>query len=183
MQHQGFYGAIEHNIWLKAKKIKLLICDVDGVFSDGRIYLNDQESEIKAFHTRDGYGIQQLLKSGINIAVITGRKSHIVTKRMNELGIIDIYQNSKNKLDAFNALLNTHQINADETAYIGDDVMDLPVMKQTGLSIAVADAHPLVCQHAAMITHLNGGFGAIREICDLILLSQNKIDIAFGLTL
>lgn len=181
--HQGFYGPISDDIWQRAKKIKLLICDVDGVFSDGRIYLNNSGEETKAFHTRDGYGVRSALTSGINVAVITGRKSQIVENRMSALGIKDIYQGIDNKFVPYEALIKQYNVAADEVAYIGDDMVDLPVMKVVGLAVCVADGHPFVRMHCHMTTNIKGGHGALRELTDLLLLSQDKFENAHGMSI
>ncbi|NRD75504.1 3-deoxy-manno-octulosonate-8-phosphatase KdsC [Shewanella sp. VB17] len=183
MAHQGFYGPIEDNIWIKASKIKLLICDVDGVFSDGLVYMSNTGDELKTFHTRDGYGIRSLLTSGISVAIITGRKSKIVEERMSALGISHIYQGIDDKLVPYQALLSLHNVTPEEVAYIGDDMVDLPVMKQVGLSVCVADGHPYVKQNVDFITHIIGGHGALRELTDLLLLSQNKFETAHGMSI
>ena len=180
---QGLYGPITDTIWQKAAKIKLLICDVDGVFSDGRIYLSNGGEELKAFHTRDGFGIRSLLSTDFHVAVITGRQSQIVENRMTALGIHDIYQGIDNKLAPFQALLKKYELVAENVAYIGDDMVDLPVMQQVGLAVCVADGHPYVKQHAHMVTHIPGGFGAVRELADLLLMSQNKFDSAHGMSI
>ncbi|UCX06053.1 3-deoxy-manno-octulosonate-8-phosphatase KdsC [Shewanella glacialimarina] len=181
--HQGFYGPISDDIWLRAQKIKLLICDVDGVFSDGRIYLNNSGEESKAFHTRDGYGVRSILTSGINVAVITGRKSKIVENRMTALGIKDIYQGIDDKFTPYEELIRKYNVTAEQVAYIGDDMVDLPVMKVVGLAVSVADGHPYVKQHCHMITTIKGGNGALRELTDLLLLSQNKFESAHGMSI
>ena len=183
MAHESFYGPVSDDIWQRAQKIKLLICDVDGVFSDGRIYLSNAGEELKAFHTRDGYGVRSLLTSGFQVAVITGRKSQIVENRMTALGITHIYQGIDNKFEPFEALMAHYQVSSDEVAYIGDDIVDLPVMKAVGLAVCVADGHPYVKQHAHMVTHINGGHGALRELSDLLLLSQNKFTSAHGMSI
>lgn len=182
MPQQGFYGPISDEVWQRAQKIKLLICDVDGVFSDGRIYLSNSGEELKAFHTRDGYGVRSLLTSGFNLAVITGRQSKIVENRMTALGVTHIYQGVDNKFEPYEALLALYGVTPEEVAYIGDDIVDLPVMKVVGLSVSVADGHPYVRQHAHFVTTLNGGHGALRELTDLLLLSQNKFNSAHGMS-
>lgn len=174
------YGTISACNYHQAKKIKLLICDVDGVFSDGRIYLGNQGEELKAFHTKDGFGIKAILKLGISVAVITGRQSRIVTDRMKSLGIPHVYQGQEDKLTIYQSLLDKLKLSAQEVAYIGDDVVDLPVIKDCGLGIAVKDAHPLVLQQADLITYTRGGFGAVREICDLLLQCNNQLHITQG---
>ncbi|MCE9687084.1 3-deoxy-manno-octulosonate-8-phosphatase KdsC [Shewanella sp. AS16] len=182
MEQQGFYGPISADVWQRAQKIKLLICDVDGVFSDGRIYMSNNGEELKAFHTRDGYGVRSLLSSGFNLAVITGRNSKIVENRMTALGISHIYQGIDDKFVPYRELLERYEVQPEEVAYIGDDIVDLPVMKAVGLAVCVADGHPYVRQHAHMVTHIQGGHGALRELTDLLLLSQNKFTTAHGMS-
>lgn len=181
--HQTFYGPVEDNIWQKAKQIKLLICDVDGVFSDGLVYMSNGGEELKTFHTRDGYGVRSLLTSGLPVAIITGRKSQIVEDRMTALGITHIYQGVDNKIVPYEELLSLYKVTPDQVAYIGDDVVDLPVMKQVGLAVCVADGHPFVKQHSDFVTSLKGGHGALRELTDLLLLSQDKFDSAHGMSI
>lgn len=183
MPQQGFYGPISDDVWQRAQKIKLLICDVDGVFSDGRIYLSNSGEELKAFHTRDGYGVRSLHTSGFNLAVITGRQSKIVENRMTALGVTHIYQGVDNKFEPYEALLALYGVTPEEVAYIGDDIVDLPVMNVVGLAVSVADGHPYVRQHAHFVTTLNGGHGALRELTDLLLLSQNKFTSAHGMSI
>ena len=183
MPQQGFYGPISDDVWQRAQKIKLLICDVDGVFSDGRIYLSNSGEELKAVHTRDGYGVRSLLTSGFNLAVITGRQSKIVENRMTALGVTHIYQGVDNKFEPYEALLALYGVTPEEVAYIGDDIVDLPVMNVVGLAVSVADGHPYVRQHAHFVTTLNGGHGALRELTDLLLLSQNKFTSAHGMSI
>ncbi|WP_163934542.1 3-deoxy-manno-octulosonate-8-phosphatase KdsC [Paraferrimonas sp. SM1919] len=178
-----FYGEINEQAWAAAKKIKLLICDVDGVFSDGRIYMGNNGEELKTFHTRDGYGVKALLSTGIDVAIITGRKSEIVNNRMQALGIKHIYQGVDDKLVAYNDLMTQCQCTADEVAYIGDDLIDWPVMEICGLGVAVHDAHPLLKQNALYCTHIKGGEGAVRELCDIILLAQGNFEQAKGLSI
>lgn len=172
--YQQLYQPISPTVKNKAVQIKLLICDIDGVFSDGRIYLGNHGEELKAFHTRDGYGIKALRQAGIEVAVITGRSSAIVEQRMRSLTVPYIYQGQENKTAAFNELLALLQLTAKEVAYIGDDLADWEVMQQCGLSVAVQDAHPYLRQYAHMQTSLPGGFGAVRELCDLLLIAQER---------
>lgn len=174
------YGLISNENHQRAKQIKLLICDVDGVFSDGRIYLSNQGEELKAFHTKDGFGMKAIMQVGIDIAIITGRQSNIVENRMKALGVTHIKQGIEDKLSVYKSLLKELKLEKSEVAYIGDDVVDLPVMQDCGLGIAVSDAHPLVLQGADLITNTKGGFGAVREICDLFLQCKNKINTTLG---
>jgi 3-deoxy-D-manno-octulosonate 8-phosphate phosphatase (KDO 8-P phosphatase) len=153
----------------KAKRVKLLILDVDGVLSDGQIIVTDSGEEIKAFHVQDGLGIQLLLENNLHVAVITGRNSPLVTKRMKDLKIPFVYQGQFDKLGAFEELLTQLKLHPDEVAHVGDDLPDLPLIKRVGLGVAVANATFLVKQHADWQTATAGGQGAVREVCDLIL--------------
>ena len=137
MQFEDLYQTISTEAWEKAKQIKLLICDIDGVFSDGRIYLGNNGEELKAFNTKDGFGIKALIDSGIEVAVITGRHSQIVQQRMTSLNVTYIYQGQENKLVAYDELKTKLNLNDDEIAYIGDDGPDLPVMERVGFAVAV----------------------------------------------
>lgn len=168
------YQAVSDDVMARAAKIKLLICDVDGVFSDGRIYLGNNGEELKAFHTRDGYGIKALRTAGIEVAVITGRTSAIVQQRMTSLTVPYIYQGQENKLAAFAELQQKLQLTPEQMAYIGDDLADWQVMQHCGLAVGVADAHPYLRLNAHYNTSLAGGYGAVRELCDLLLISQQQ---------
>lgn len=177
------YGAIKQTVIEKAAKIHLLICDVDGVMSDGLIYMGNNGEELKAFNVRDGYGIRCLLTSGVEVAIITGRKAKLLADRAITLGITHLYQGQSDKLLAYRELLDKLVLRPEQVAYIGDDLIDWPVMAEVGLSVAVADAHPLLLPKADYITQIAGGRGAVRELCDLILLAQDKLDDAKGLSI
>lgn len=172
MQFADLYQAISSDVEQRAKAIKLLICDIDGVFSDGRIYLGNQGEELKAFNTKDGFGVKALIDAGVEVAVITGRHSQIVQQRMTSLTVKYIFQGQEDKLQAYEQLKTQLQLEDDEIAYIGDDAPDLPVMMRVGFAVATFDAHPLVLRHAHYRTLLPGGFGAVRELTDLLLLAQ-----------
>ena len=174
------YGEITDTAFNAMKKIKLLICDIDGVFSDGRIYLGNNGEELKAFHTKDGYGIKALGVSGVDVAVITGRTSNIVATRMTALNVKYIVQGEENKLPALKKMAEKLNLSLDEIAYIGDDMPDHECIDYVGLGIAVQDAHPSILSIANYTTFNRGGFGAVREICDLIMLSQNTLANASG---
>jgi 3-deoxy-D-manno-octulosonate 8-phosphate phosphatase (KDO 8-P phosphatase) len=174
------YGNVQNNILVKAQQIRLLVCDVDGVFSDGRIYLGNDGEELKAFHTKDGFGIKALGASGVNVAIITGRNSAIVANRMKALKVAHIIQGQEDKLPALIHLTQQLNIDLNEVAYIGDDVPDLPCIEAVGLGISVADAHPLILRNADYTTFTDGGFGAVRESCDLIMQSQGTLASASG---
>ena len=160
----------------KAKQIRLLILDVDGVLTDGSLYVGDDGEEYKAFNSKDGHGMAMLQHNGVKIAVITGRVSKVVEHRMAELGIQHVYQGRREKLPAFRELLSRLGVPAHDTAYVGDDVVDLPVMTQVGLAIGVQDAHPLVKRHAHWLTASPGGKGAVREVCEMIMDAQGVLD-------
>lgn len=182
MLFNSIYGPIKQDIADKFKQAKLFICDIDGVFSDGRIYMGNQGEELKAFHTRDGFGIKAIINAGIQVAVITGRKSHIVEKRMTSLGIQHIYQGQEDKLQAYAKLKSQLNITDQQIAYIGDDVPDLSVMQQVGLAIAVSDAHPIIQQVSHYQTKIRGGFGAVRECCDIFLQTREILEKAQGMS-
>ncbi|MBD8164697.1 3-deoxy-manno-octulosonate-8-phosphatase KdsC [Erwinia persicina] len=174
------YGPVSQQVISRAQKIKLLICDVDGVMSDGVIYQGNSGEELKAFNVRDGYGIRCLLTSDIEVAIITGRKAKLLEDRCATLGITHLYQGQTDKLLAFRELLDTLSLSAEQVAYIGDDLIDWPVMAEVGLSVTVADAHPVLLPRADYVTRIAGGRGAVREICDLLLIAQGKFDEAKG---
>jgi 3-deoxy-D-manno-octulosonate 8-phosphate phosphatase (KDO 8-P phosphatase) len=153
----------------KAARIRLLIFDVDGVLTDGSLFVGDDGQEYKAFNSRDGHGIKMLLKYGVEVAIITGRTSRVVEHRMANLGITHVYQGKLDKLPAYEELQAKLGISPEETAYVGDDVVDLPVMRRVGLAIAVQDAHPLVRQHSHWQTPSTGGRGAARDVCEMLM--------------
>ncbi len=152
-----------------AGQIKLLVLDVDGVLTDGRLWLGDDGAEYKNFNVKDGHGIKTLIRSGIEVAVITGRRSGAVDRRMAELGINHYFSGQADKLAAFDELLDTLQLQPGQVAYVGDDEPDIGVMQRCALPIAVADAHPSAKAVAGWITNNAGGNGAVREVCDLLV--------------
>ncbi len=174
------YGDVSQKTLKQAKKIKLLVCDVDGVFSDGRIYLGNDGEELKAFHTKDGFGIKALGSSGVDVAIITGRRSAIVANRMSALNVKHIVQGQEDKLPALIELAKQLGLSSEEIAYIGDDIPDLACILHVGLGIAVQDAHPSIATNADYITFIRGGFGAVREVCDLIMQCQGSLNSATG---
>jgi len=176
----SLYGQVSQHVWQKMQKVKLFVCDIDGVFSDGRIYLGNSGEELKAFHTKDGYGIKALGASGVDVAVITGRKSNIVQTRMTALNVKHIVQGEENKLPALKAMIASLALTPEQVAYIGDDMPDFECLNYVGLSIAVSDAHPAILNVCDYITYTRGGFGAVRETCDLIMQSQNTLANASG---
>ena len=164
------------NILKKAAKIKLLIFDIDGVLTDGRIYLSEHEEIFKAFHVHDGVGIKMIQKAGIETAIITGSQSRIVRLRAKYLGIHHVHQVIEDKIPAYENLISVLNMKNEEVAYLGDDLPDLPLMRRAGLSIASANATSFVRDHANWTTKAEGGAGAAREVCDLILCAKGLLD-------
>lgn len=155
-----------------AKKIKLLLLDVDGILTDGKLYFSNSGEEIKAFHSLDGHGIKMLMNIGIPVGIITGRVSNIVSKRAADLGIDTLYQGREDKIDVLGEIITKTGIAADSIAYAGDDLPDLPVLQAVGLSFSVPGGHPEVINAVDVVTSRSGGEGAVREITDFILSSQ-----------
>jgi len=158
----------------RAQKIRLVIFDVDGVLTDGRLLVHADGSESKAFYVRDGLGIKRMQKAGIPCAIISGRRSESVVHRARELNIEHVYQGVGDKDRVFAELLSELDIDATAVAFVGDDVIDVPVMERVGFAIAVADAEPEVAAIAHWRTSRRGGMGAAREVCELILAAQNR---------
>ncbi|MCL5272815.1 MAG: 3-deoxy-manno-octulosonate-8-phosphatase KdsC [Gammaproteobacteria bacterium] len=162
----------------RAKKIQCLICDVDGVLSDGLLHIDNNGNELKSFHVQDGMGLKLLMAAGIEVAVITTARNAVVNHRMQQLGIKYYYKGQVDKRDAYQQLKKTLGLQDEQFAYIGDDLPDLPIIRQVGLGVAVANAVPQVKEFADWQTTQTGGRGAVRELCDLILSAQNKTDLA-----
>lgn len=156
----------------RARAIKLLICDVDGVLTDGSVFLGNNGEELKAFNIKDGFGLRAAQKFGLQIALITGRQSKLVERRAAELDIGHVYQGNANKRGAFADLLSKLALRPAEVAHVGDDLPDLPLFLQVGLAAAPADAHPTMLAHAHFVAQASGGAGAVREVCDLLLQAQ-----------
>ncbi|WP_133135715.1 KdsC family phosphatase [Legionella rowbothamii] len=162
----------------RAQKIKCLICDMDGVLTDGLLYIDNHFNELKTFHIHDGVGLKLLMAVGIEVAVITGSRNAVVDHRMQQLGIKHYYKDQLNKQDTYEQLKKTLNLEDEQFAYIGDDLPDVPLIKKVGLGVAVANALPAVKEIAVWQTEHSGGRGAVRELCDLILNAQNKVDLA-----
>ena len=162
----------------KAKDIKLIILDVDGVLTDGSLYFDNTGSEYKAFNSKDGHGIRLLLENNIEVALITGRTSELLKHRAENLKLNPdlIYQGYRDKLPAYADLLKKTGYKKQQIAYVGDDVIDLPIMSQVGFSIAVNDANWFVKENCDWVTDLAGGKGAVREVCEFLLDAQSKLD-------
>jgi 3-deoxy-D-manno-octulosonate 8-phosphate phosphatase (KDO 8-P phosphatase) len=158
----------------KAKLIKLFIFDVDGVLTDGTLYYGNRNIEVKGFHIHDGLGIKLLQQTGIKVAVISGKKSAAVIKRLAELHIQHTYLGYNDKLPAYEDLKQCLQMQDQEIAYMGDDLPDLPLLRRAGLAITVPQAPALIREHADLITKAQAGFGAAREACEFVMHSQNQ---------
>jgi len=160
----------------RAKLIRLMAFDVDGVMTDGGLYLSDSGEEFKRFNSLDGHGVKMLRASGVEVAIITGRTSRCVELRAQNLGIQHVYQGVERKLDAMVDLLGKLKLSRDAAAYMGDDVVDLCVMRQVGLSICVPESPRLVRENSSYVTKRSGGHGAVREACELIMSAQGTLD-------
>lgn len=171
--------AIE-SILNKAQQVRLLVLDVDGVLTDGKLYFSSQGDELKAFCTLDGQGIKLLKDSGVNVGIITGRQSALVAKRAEDLGISIIHQGREDKLVALDSILSIEKLAYKDVAYIGDDLPDLACIRKVGLGITVPNAHAELKKHAYCITTQSGGDGAVREVCDWILQAQGNYDSAIS---
>jgi 3-deoxy-D-manno-octulosonate 8-phosphate phosphatase (KDO 8-P phosphatase) len=156
----------------QAARIRLLVLDVDGVLTDGRIHYDPDGREAKVFDVKDGYGIKQITSAGITVAVISGRKSRPVKVRMAELGIQHVRLGQDDKLAALTEITRHLDIPLSEVACMGDDLPDLPMMEAAALGIAVADAHPAIVEKSDWCTRLGGGRGAVREVCDFLVAAQ-----------
>lgn len=160
----------------RATKIKLVLFDVDGVLTDGRLLIGDDGQEYKAFNSKDGHGIKMMQRHGVATGIITGRTSKVVEHRVRDLGIQHVHQGCAEKLPVYRQLLARLGLQPEQTAFVGDDVVDLPIMLNVGLAVAPRDAHPLVVRHAHWTTPSAGGRGAARELCELILYAQGSYD-------
>ena len=160
----------------RAKKIKLLILDVDGVMTDGSLGIGDDGQEYKNFNSLDGLGMKLLQQTGVQIAIITGRTSNVVKQRADSTGIAHFYQGVENKLDAFNELAAKMGLKHDQIAFMGDDIIDAPPMLRCGMAITVPTGHDLLKLHAHYISVKPAGRGAVREVCELIMQAQGTFD-------
>ena len=156
--------------------MRLVVFDVDGVLTDGRLLLGDNGVEYKAFHSRDGHGMKMLARTGVQLAIITGRRSQLVAQRMASLGVVHVHQGHASKLPVFEGLIAELNVTEEQSAYVGDDVVDLGIMARVGLAVAVANAYPLVLEQAHWHTTSDGGRGAAREVCDLIMHAHGTLE-------
>ena len=159
----------------RAAGIKLVIFDVDGVLTDGSLFLGDDGQEYKAFHSKDGLGMKMLQATGVEIGIITARSSQVVRTRMESLGIKHVYQGKLKKISAFEDLKRKLMLQNEQIAFVGDDLVDLPIMRQVGLAVCVQDGHRFVKQHAHWETPSPGGRGAAREVCELVMEAQGTL--------
>jgi 3-deoxy-D-manno-octulosonate 8-phosphate phosphatase (KDO 8-P phosphatase) len=160
----------------RAAEVRLLLLDCDGVLTDGRITPVAGGDELKSFHTHDGHGLVMLHRAGLRSGIISGRTSRLVEMRAADLGITYVRQGALDKIAIFDALLNEAAVEPVEVAYVGDDVVDIPLMRRSGLAVAVADATADTLDAAHYVTRLAGGHGAVREVCELILKAQGRWD-------
>ena len=158
----------------KAQKVRLLVLDVDGVLTDGKTIYSDKGGESKSFNVKDGLGIKMLIQGGIKVAIISGRKSRAVEYRANDLGIQEVYQGIKDKVAVFDQILKRNKISPEETGFMGDDLIDLPLLCRVGFAVGVSNAVKEVKKAVDYVTRLPGGKGAVREVCELLLKSQKK---------
>lgn len=164
----------------KASRVALMGFDVDGVMTDGSLYFTPNGEEIKVFNTLDGHGIKMLAKAGIEVAIISGRKSRALELRAENLGIPLLFQGVEDKVEVMKDLLARRGLDFSQAGYMGDDVVDLPVMNACGFSATVADGHEMVGTRADYVSRRSGGRGAVREVCEFILAAQSKLDEALA---
>lgn len=160
----------------RIQPIRLIAFDVDGILTDGGLYLSDSGEEFKRFNSLDGHGLKMLKASGVELAIITGRTSRCVELRAKNLGIQHLYQGVENKLAAMQQLLDTLKLDFNAAAFMGDDVVDLPVLRRTGLALSVPGAPQVVRDHVHYVTQRAAGDGAVREACELIMSAQGTLD-------
>ena len=164
----------------RARTVRLMIFDVDGVLTDGRIYYADSGEEMKAFSTLDGHGIRMLMASGVGIALLTGRRSDVVGHRARNLGIDRVLQGVEDKRTAFIELAGSLGLDPGQCGYMGDDVVDLPVLTRCGFAVATREAPEIVRQHAHFVATHPAGAGAVREVCETVMREQGTLDAALA---
>jgi len=172
------FADLPADVRVRAARVRLAVFDVDGVLTDGRVILGDDGYEYKAFHTHDGHGLRLLQDAGVEVAIITGRTSIVVSRRAEELRIRHLVQGRRDKAPALEELLARLGVIAEETAFVGDDIVDVPAMRRVGLAVAVANATAVTRAHAQYVTGAGGGAGAAREVCELILSAQGRLEAA-----
>lgn len=165
---------MDNSLVKKLRAVKAIILDVDGVLTDGRIIFDDAGRELKFFHVRDGHGLKMLMRAGIEVIFLTGRTSLVVEHRAKDLGVESVYQGAKNKIAVLREVLEEKGLKPEQTACMGDDITDVPLFRAAGFSAAVADACEEARKAADFVTRTEGGKGAVREVCELILKAQDK---------
>jgi 3-deoxy-D-manno-octulosonate 8-phosphate phosphatase (KDO 8-P phosphatase) len=174
MHDHPLYAQINDDVLARARKIKLVLFDVDGVLTDGRLYLDNRGEEYKAFNSRDGHGLKMLQRNGVEVGIITGRNSEIVAHRTKELGIKHVRQGCADKLPVYEDMVRELKLSHEQVAFVGDDVVDLPIMLRAGLAVAPLDGHFLVQRHAHWVSPNNGGRGCGRDVCELLMLANGS---------
>lgn len=175
-RNPAYFEMPEESVWERAQGIRLVVSDVDGVLTDGSVYVGAEGESLKAFHIHDGKGLRMLRDAGIAVALITARASPALERRAAELGIEHLLQGSGHKGESLAALCRELGAGPADTAFVGDDLVDLPAMAMSGLAVAVADAHPAVQARAHWVTRRPGGRGAVREVCELVLAARGRLD-------
>jgi len=167
---------VNKEIKMKLQKVRCLILDVDGVLTDGGIIIDDNGQELKKFDVRDGHGLKLVMRCDISVVILTGRQSQVVSHRAKELGITAIYQKATNKIKTLDEIMEKYCWDAETIAYIGDDIVDVPVLRRVGFGVAVADASIHAKKASCYVTDSPGGKGAVREVCEMILQAQGRWD-------
>ncbi len=160
----------------KLSKIKMLVLDVDGVLTDGQLYYGDGGEYIKAFNTLDGHGLKMLMHYGIKVAVISGRGSNMLTKRMHDLGITDVHEKISYKIPVYENLLAKYNLDRQQAAYMGDDIPDYPLLESSGLAVCPSNAHIIIKNICDWTIDIQGGNGAVRRLCDAVILAQYGLE-------
>lgn len=172
----SYLAHLPNDLLARAAAIRLAVFDVDGTLTDGHLHYSEDGRETKVFHVHDGLGLKALQRNGVKVGIITARISHPVSLRAEELGIAHVYQGQKDKRACLTGLLDALRLAPEEAAFVGDDLPDLPAMGIVGLAVATANAHPWVAERAHWRTRLIGGYGAAREVADMILAAQGKAE-------
>ena len=166
---------ISPDLQQRLRQLRLMVFDVDGVLTDGRLWYGEQGEAVKAFHALDGYGLRLLDESGIRVALITGREGPIVARRAAELGIAEVHQGVRNKIDVLQDMTQRLGLDFSEVGYMGDDIIDIAAMQRVGFAASVPDAPSYIAHLSHWVASKQGGMGAVRECCDIILASQGKL--------
>jgi 3-deoxy-D-manno-octulosonate 8-phosphate phosphatase (KDO 8-P phosphatase) len=174
MHDHPLHEQISDDVLARAKKIKLVLFDVDGVLTDGRLYLDNRGEEYKAFNSRDGHGLKMLMRNGVEVGIITGRNSEIVAHRTKELGIHHVRQGAADKLPVYEEMVREMKLGHEQVCFVGDDVVDLPIMLRVGLAVCPRDGHFLVQRHSHWVSRNDGGRGCARDVCELLMLANGS---------